>query len=275
MALLDRIGPEGRVLALDADPTAIERCRTRLSRYGNRAVLVHSNFAHLAEMAAAHGFADVDGVLLDLGLSSDQLASDRGFGFEGGGSLDMRFDPTQGQSAATIVNTYDVDELADLIFKYGEEPASRRIARAIIAARPIQSADHLSRVVTEAVGRRGRLHPATLTFQALRIAVNDELGSLIAALPSAVALLRPGGRLAVISFHSLEDRIVKEFMRRESRAVGYQPAVWSPRRDLRSGSVTREPMLRLVTPKPVVADEAEVAANPRSRSAKLRIAEKL
>jgi 16S rRNA (cytosine1402-N4)-methyltransferase len=114
-----------------------------------------------------------------------------------------------------------------------------------------------------------------LTFQALRIAVNDELGSLIAALPSAVALLRPGGRLAVISFHSLEDRVVKEFMRRESRAVGGQPAVWSPKRDLRSGSVTRAPMLRLVTPKPVVADEAEVAANPRSRSAKLRVAEKL
>jgi len=271
-ALLDHTRPEGRVLALDADPDAIERARTRLSAYGDRAVLVHRNFADLSEVAAACGFAEVDGVLLDLGLSSDQLVSNRGFGFQASGVLDMRFDPAQEQTAADLVNTLDADELADLIFKYGEEPASRRIARAIVAARPIHTADELARVVTDAVGAqrrwRGRIHPATLTFQALRIAVNDELGALMQALPEAVELLKPGGRLAVIAFHSLEDRIVKEFMRRESREVIVQP-------DSPPGFVGRAPALRLITTKPIVADEAEVSANPRSRSAKLRIAEKV
>jgi len=266
-ALLDRTRPDGHVLALDADPEAIERSRSHLSPYGDRVKLVRSNFASLPEVAAAQGFAGVDGVLMDLGLSSDQLASDRGFSFQTGGALDMRFDPAQAQTAADLVNTLDVDELADLIFKYGEEPASRRIARAIVAARPIQTAEQLSRVISEAVGRRGRIHPATLTFQALRIAVNDELGSLLTALPAAVAVLRPGGRLAVITFHSLEDRIVKEFMRRESRPVIVQP-------DSPPGALAREPALRVVTPKPIVADAAEVALNPRARSAKLRIAEK-
>jgi 16S rRNA (cytosine1402-N4)-methyltransferase len=268
IALLDRTRPDGRVLALDADPEAIERNRARLMTYGERVVLVQTNFAVVAEVATAHGFTGVDGVLMDLGLSSDQLASSRGFGFQSSGALDMRFDPDQEQSAADLVNTLDADELADLIFKYGEEPASRRIARAIVAARPIHTAEQLSRVVTEAVGRRGRIHPATLTFQALRIAVNDELGALMKALPQAVTLLRPGGRLAVIAFHSLEDRIVKEFMRRESRAQIVQP-------DSPPGFVGREPSLRLITAKPRVAGDAEIAANPRSRSARLRIAEKL
>jgi len=267
-ALLDRTRPNGRVLALDADPVAVESGRARLTIYGDRVVLAHSNFANLAEVAARHGFDGVDGVLMDLGLSSDQLASDRGFGFQSGGELDMRFDPTQGETAADLVNSLDAQELADLIFKYGEEPASRRIARAIVAARPIRSAERLARVVIEAVGRRHRLHPATLTFQALRIAVNDELGSLMQGLPLSVALLRRGGRLAVISFHSLEDRIVKEFMRRESRPVVVQP-------DSPPGSVGRAPRLRLITPKPIVAGAAEVDVNPRSRSARLRIAEKL
>ncbi|MGH2592824.1 MAG: 16S rRNA (cytosine(1402)-N(4))-methyltransferase RsmH, partial [Anaerolineae bacterium] len=267
-ALLDRTRPNGRVLTLDADPVAVESGRARLTIYADRVVLVHSNFANLSEVAARHGFDGVDGVLMDLGLSSDQLASDRGFGFQRGGELDMRFDPTQGETAADLVNSLAAEELADLIFKYGEEPASRRIARAIVAARPIRSAEHLARVVIEAVGRRRRLHPATLTFQALRIAVNDELGSLIQALPLAVSLLRRGGRLAVISFHSLEDRIVKEFMRRESRPVVVQP-------DSPPGGVGRAPRLRLITPKPIVAGAAEVNVNPRSRSAKLRIAEKL
>jgi len=266
-ALLDRTRPDGRVLALDADPEAIERSRSHLSPYGDRVKLVRSNFAALSGVAAAQGFAGVDGVLMDLGLSSDQLASDRGFSFQAGGALDMRFDPAQTHTAADLVNTLDVDELADLIFKYGEEPASRRIARAIVATRPIRTAEQLSQVIAEAVGRRGRLHPATLTFQALRIAVNDELGSLLKALPAAVAVLRPGGRLAVIAFHSLEDRIVKEFMRRESRPVIVQP-------DSPPGVVAREPALRVVTPKPIVADVTEVALNPRARSAKLRIAEK-
>ena len=266
-ALLDRTGPDGRVLALDADPAAIERARSRLLAYGDRVVLAQANFAALGEIARSHAFEQVDGVLMDLGLSSDQLASERGFGFTSGGALDMRFDPARGETAADVVNSLDADELADLIFKYGEEPASRRIARAIVAARPIRSADHLARVIAEAVTRRGRLHPATLTFQALRIVVNDELGALMAALPQAAALLRPGGRLAVIAFHSLEDRIVKEFFRRESRGVALQP-------DSPPGSVGREPALRLITPKPIVPGAEEVALNPRARSAKLRIAEK-
>ncbi|HLF29183.1 MAG TPA: 16S rRNA (cytosine(1402)-N(4))-methyltransferase RsmH [Anaerolineae bacterium] len=266
-ALLDRSAPHGSVLALDADPTAIEQARPRLLSYGQRVSLVHSNFAQLEEVARARGFENVDGVLLDLGLSSDQLASERGFGFQRGGTLDMRFDPTHGQTAADVVNTLDADALADLIFKYGEEPASRRIARAIAAARPIRSADHLARVIAEAVRRRGRLHPATLTFQALRIAVNDELGALLKVLPQAISLLRPGGRLAVIAFHSLEDRIVKEFFRRESRAVTVQP-------DSPPGSIGREPTLRLITPKPIVPNKEEVVRNPRARSAKLRIVEK-
>ncbi len=267
IALLDRSAPDGRVLALDADLSTIERVRPRMVVYGQRIVFAHGNFSHLGVIARQHGFEDVDSVLMDLGLSSDQLASDRGFGFQSAGALDMRFDPTRGTSAADLVNSLDADELADLIFKYGEEPHSRRIARAIIAARPIQSAEHLSRVIAEAVGRRGRLHPATLTFQALRIAVNDELGALLSALPQALALLRSGGRLAVIAFHSLEDRIVKEFFRRESRGVVLQP-------DSPPGSIGREPTLRLITTKPIVAGDDEVARNPRSRSAKLRIAEK-
>jgi len=277
MALLDRTAPDGRVLALDADPEAIERARAglRLRFAADRAVLMHGNFATLAEAARRHNFADADGVLMDLGLSSDQLASDRGFGFQSQG-LDMRFDPSQGETAADLVNTLDADELGDLIFRYGEEPASRRIARAIVAARPIRTAEQLARVVAEATRRRGRLypersrrmHPATLTFQALRIAVNDELGSLIQALPQALALLRPGGRLAVIAFHSLEDRIVKEFLRRESRSIIPQP-------DAPPGSVAREATLRLMTPKPIVPGVGEIALNPRARSAKLRIAEKL
>jgi 16S rRNA (cytosine1402-N4)-methyltransferase len=267
-ALLDRTAPDGQVLALDADPDAVLRATARLMVYGSRVTLVHTNFSALGEVARSRNFADVDGVLMDLGLSSDQLASDRGFGFESS-ALDMRFDSTQGESAADLVNTLEADELADLIYRYGEEPASRRIARAIVAARPIHSAERLSAVIVEAVGRRSRsLHPATLTFQALRIAVNDELAALVSALPQALALLRPGGRLAVIAFHSLEDRIVKEFFRRESRGTIVQP-------DSPPGSVAREPTLRLVTPKPIVPTSGEIARNPRSRSAKLRIAEKM
>ncbi len=273
-ALLERSAPDGRVLAMDADPSAVERVRSRLLVYGDRAVVAHTNFAALSEVARSHGFEDVDGILMDLGLSSDQLASDRGFAIRSGGALDMRFDPTRGETAADLVNSLDVDELADLIFKYGEEPASRRIARAIVAARPIRSAEHLAQLIAEAVRRRGRLHPATLTFQALRIAVNDELGSLTTALPQAISLLRPGGRLAVISFHSLEDRIVKEFFRRESRAMAPRPDAPSPGEDLRPGSGARQPTLRLTFPKPIVPADDEVALNPRARSARLRIAEK-
>jgi 16S rRNA (cytosine1402-N4)-methyltransferase len=261
--------PDVEVLGLDADPAALERAALRLLPFGARVKLVHANFSHLGAVARANGFDQVDGVVLDLGLSSDQLGDpDRGFGFLAGGPLDMRFDQTRGQSAADLVNLLDQDELADLIYRYGEEPASRKIARSIVAARPIITADQLANVIEKAIGRRGRIHPATLTFQALRIAVNDELGSLMSALPQATELLRRSGRLAVISFHSLEDRIVKEYFRSASQEHVPQP-------DDPPGLVYRSAALRLITRKPIVASEAEVLSNPRARSAKLRIAEKI
>jgi len=252
-ALLDRSGPDGQLLALDADPDALERARTRLADFGKRVIFVHSNFSDLYKVATAHGFDAVDGILMDLGLSSDQLASTRGFSFQHAGALDMRFDPAQLESAADLVNTLDGDELADLIYEYGEERLSRRIARAIVMARPIRTAEQLAEVIADAIGRRGRLHPATRTFQALRIAVNDELNALKNALPAAVNLLKPGGRLAVISFHSLEDRIVKQFIRHAAQ----------------------EKTLRRLHKKPIAPGETEIKANPRARSAKLRVAEKV
>lgn len=261
--------PDVELLGLDADSAALERAALRLLPFGSRVKLVNANFAQLSAVARANGFDQVDGIVLDLGLSSDQLGDpDRGFGFIAGGPLDMRFDQTRGQSAADMINLLDQDELADLIYRYGEEPASRKIARSIVAARPIHTADQLAAVIEKAVGRRGRIHPATLTFQALRIAVNDELGSLMSALPQATELLHRGGRLAVISFHSLEDRIVKEYFRSASQEHVPQP-------DDPPGLVYRSAALRLITRKPIVASEVEVVSNPRARSAKLRIAEKL
>jgi 16S rRNA (cytosine1402-N4)-methyltransferase len=261
--------PDVEVLGLDADPAALERAALRLLPFGPRVKLVNANFAQLSSVAHANGFDQVDGILFDLGLSSDQLGDpERGFGFMAGGPLDMRFDQTRGQSAADLINQFDQDELAELIYRYGEEPASRKIARAIVAARPIRTADQLADVIEKAVGRRGRIHPATLTFQALRIAVNDELAALMSALPQAAGLLQRGGRLAVISFHSLEDRIVKEYFRSASQEHLPQP-------DDPPGLVYRSATLRVITRKPIVASEAEVLSNPRARSAKLRIAEKL
>ena len=267
-AILSRT-PDSQLLGLDADPAAIERAALRLTPFGSRVKLINRNFSDLAEVARANGFDAVDGILLDLGLSSDQLEdARRGFGFQVGGPLDMRFDPTQGLSAADLVNTLDQDDLADLIYRFGEEPASRKIARSIVAARPIDSAQQLAEVIERVMGRRGRLHPATLTFQALRIAVNDELAALMTVLPQANELLKPGGRLAIISFHSLEDRIVKEYFRTASAKHYAQP-------DDPPGRVTPQPTLRLITRKPIVPDEDEVARNPRARSAKLRVAEKI
>jgi len=266
-----RFAPDVEVLALDADPLAIERAALRLAPFGSRVKLVNANFSQLAEVARANGFTDVDGVVFDLGLSSDQLDDpDRGFGFMAGGPLDMRFDQTKGQSAADLINELDPDELADLIYRYGEEPASRRIARAIVAARPIHTAQQLADVIEAAIGRapRSRIHPATLTFQALCIAVNDELGSLMSVLPQATELLKSGGRLAVIAFHSLEDRIVKEYFRSASRERVSQP-------DDRPDLISRPATLRVITRKPIVPGDDEVTNNSRARSAKLRIAEKL
>lgn len=251
-ALADRLGPSGVLIALDRDPAAITAAEQNLS--GTPVKLVHANYCNLPEVLEQLEIAAVDGVLLDLGLSSDQLADERrGFSFSAEGPLDLRFDPTAGEPARRLVNRLSAENLADLIYQYGEERHSRRIARAIVKRRrekPIETAAELAELIRRCTpSSRGprRVDPATRTFQALRIAVNDELKSLETALRRIPGCLRPQGRMAVISFHSLEDRLVKEAFR-------------------------DDPRMQALTPKPVRAGEAEVAENPRSRSAKLRVA---
>ncbi len=257
------------LLSLDADPAAVERVRHLLGAFGERSTVVHSNFRYLATIARQHGFVAVDGILMDLGLSSDQLENaGKGFAMLTQGPLDMRFDPGQPLTAADLVNSTSEEDLANLIYRYGEDRLSRRIARAIVRARPLSSTSELAEVIRRDVGRREKIHPATRTFQALRIAVNDELGALSDALPQAAALLRPGGRLAVIAFHSLEDRIVKQFMQREATDCLCPPEVMV----CQCGHKAK---LTIVTRKPVQAAQAELNRNPRSRSAKLRVAERL
>jgi 16S rRNA (cytosine1402-N4)-methyltransferase len=246
-ALLER-GAD-RVVGLDRDPDAVALATERLARFGDRFRAVHRRFSEVEE---AESQGPVTGVLFDLGASSMQLdRAERGFGFRADGPLDMRMDPTEGPTAAELVNTLPEGELADLIYRSGEEPRSRRIARAIVRARPIETTDRLAHVVVGAVGRRpGGPHPARRTFQALRIAVNRELEELAASLPRAVDLLAPGGRVVVIAYHSLEDRIAKQTLRSDER-------------------------LRVLTKKPVRPSEDEVGRNPRARSAKLRAAERV
>lgn len=275
-ALLAASAPDGRVLALDADPAAIARGQALRAEVGGRLVLRLGNFSGLAGIAAAEGFAPLDGILLDLGLSSYQLDDPaRGFSFSGDGPLDMRFGPGAVESAAELVNGRDEAELADLIFRYGDERWARRIARAIVRERargPIATTGALAAIVAGAVASAGagreRIHPATRTFQAIRIAVNRELAVLEEALAGALAALAPGGRLAVIAFHSLEDRIVKEFMRREATDCVCPPGLPVCVCDHRAA-------LRLIGRKGLRPGDAEVAANPRSRSAILRVAERL
>ncbi len=278
-ALLEAIAPNGRLLGIDADPAAVERSQARLAALAGRAVLRQSSFRHLAETAQACGFVQVRAVLLDLGISSYQLAeADRGFSFMTPGPLDMRMNPQGPLTAAEIVNQWPQDELADLIYRYGEEPRSRRVAQAIVQARPLASTTDLADVVSRALGghKGQRIHPATKIFQALRIAVNDELGALEAVLPQIVELLAPGGRFAIISFHSLEDRIVKQFIQRETRDCICDI---EPRMRRVAGPTAcccgHHATLKTITRKPIQAGEAEVGSNPRSRSAKLRIAERL
>lgn len=274
--ILEAASPDGRVLGLDADPAAIARAGQRLARFGDRLVLRQANFRDLAEVAPAAGFGAVDGVLLDLGLSSYQLADrDRGFGIRVGGPLDMRFDPTRGEPAAALLARLPEGELAALLRRNGEEPHAHPIARAIVAARrtgSLDTAERLAGVVAAAVPRRPgpppRIHPATRTFQALRIAVNDELEALAAALPAALDLLRPGGRLVALAYHSLEDRIVKRFVAAERRGCICPPSFPV----CRCGHV---PRLRPVGRQPIMPTEEELAANPRARSARLRSAERL
>lgn len=271
-AMLDRA--DCQVIAIDRDPDAIAAGQVLAERYAPRLRLIEGRFGDMADLLSAEGVEDVDGVALDLGVSSMQFdQADRGFSFRASGPLDMRMEKN-GASAADLVNEGDETELADIIWRYGEERRSRRVARAIVEARRTKRIDttgELAEIVRRAVGPQGRdeSDPATRTFQALRIAVNDELGELERGLAAAEQVLASGGRLAVVSFHSLEDRAVKEFVR--ARA-GRTP---SPSRHAPPRAGEQDATLRDLTRKPMVPSEAEVAANPRARSARLRVAEKL
>jgi 16S rRNA (cytosine1402-N4)-methyltransferase len=275
--ILEAASPEGRVLGVDADPAAIHRVEVRLrARFGERLVLRQGNFRDLATIAPEAGFGAVDGALFDLGLSSYQLADrERGFGFRTGGPLDMRFDTDRGVPAAELLASLDAAELTALFRRYGEEPKAGRIARAIVEARktaPIATAEDLAALVERVAPpdprKPRRIHPATRVFQALRIAVNEELDALQAGLTAALDLLRPGGRLVVLSYHSLEDRIVKRFIQAERRGCVCPP-------QLPVCVCGRNPRLRLVTNPSLTPTAAEIAANPRARSARLRAAERL
>jgi 16S rRNA (cytosine1402-N4)-methyltransferase len=274
--VLEAANPDGRLLGLDADQAAVARAAKRLARFGQRVVLKQTNFEHLADAAAEAGFVPADGVLFDLGLSSYQLADDtRAFSFRAEGPLDMRFDTTRGQPASDLVNDLDEEALTRLFRQYGEEPNARRIARAIVRARagePIETGTQLAEIVARAApapprGRR-RVHPATRVFQALRIAVNRELETLPIALEAAVNVLGEGGRLAILSYHSLEDRIVKRFIAAERRGCTCPP-------EAPVCVCGRHPRLAPVGPQPRKPSAEEVSRNPRSRSALLRTARRL
>ncbi len=217
--ILDASSPRGELLGMDLDKQALAIADQRLEHYKGRYTLVQASYIHLLDAMQNIGWKEVNGIVIDLGLSSMQLDTpERGFSFRLEGPLDMRFDPDRGISAADLVNQSGEKDLADIIWRYGEEKQSRRIARAIIAARPVYTTSRLAEIIASAMkGKRGKTHPATRTFQALRIAVNQELQSVETFLPRAVEALAPGGRLAVISFHSLEDRIVKQYFARESK----------------------------------------------------------
>lgn len=258
-----------KIWGIDRDPDALAAGRMVADRYPGRLTLIEGRFSDMDALLARQGVDAVDGVTLDLGVSSMQIdRPERGFSFRFDGPLDMRME-RQGPTAADLVNQLDESELAQLIRDYGEERFSRRIAAAIVRARPIERTEQLARIVRAVIpGKADKIDPATRTFQALRIAVNDELGELARGLSAAERLLAPGGTLAVVSFHSLEDRVVKEFLRGRS---GKTPAGSRHRPDM---PASRAPSFRLVANKPVSSGAAEISANPRARSAKLRAAER-
>jgi 16S rRNA (cytosine1402-N4)-methyltransferase len=273
-AILDRILPGGLLIGIDRDRESLEIARFRLHEYAASIRLYHENFKNLPLVLNNLGTKPVDGILIDLGVSSFQLLSrDRGFTFQGDAMLDMRMDQSQRVTAANLVNELEAEQLADIIFRYGEERMSRRIASAIITERahgPITRSSQLAEIVSRAVRTRGyqRIHPATRTFQALRIAVNRELEGLEDFLVQTIAFLKPGGRLVVIAFHSLEDRIVKTAFRRISgQCICNRPPELC--------QCSREAAARVVTRRPLTPPPEELAANPRSRSARVRAVEKL
>jgi 16S rRNA (cytosine1402-N4)-methyltransferase len=260
------------VLALDQDPDAVQHVTKQLARFGRRLIVRQANFRHAASVFDELGIPTIDGALLDVGVSSRQLENaERGFSFVRNGPLDMRMDPGTRLTAATIVNEYDEEKLTHLFRELGEEPAARRIASFIVKMRktsPFRETLPLARAIEKLVGRHGRHHPATQVFQALRMEVNDELGALEEGLRVLTARLASGGRIAVITFHSLEDRIVKNFFRHHSREWLDKPEWPEPKQN-------PDHDLELVTSKPVEPSDEEQRVNPRSRSAKLRVAEKI
>jgi len=265
--LLAASSPDGIVFGGDADAFAIARSAERLSRFGARCVLRQVWMDEAPKLARELGLAPFDGILADLGLSSNQLEDpNRGFSFMRDGPLDMRFDASRGSSAADLINRSDVSEIVALLREYGEVERARQVAEAIWTARPLATTGQLLDAVAGIAKSRGRIHPATQVFQALRIAVNDELRRLSNALPLLVDILAPGGRLAVITFHSLEDRIVKHAFREMAEEVDSSPGFGEP-------VLATEPRIRLITKKPIEPGEAEAAHNPRARSAKLRVVE--
>lgn len=268
--ILEAASPEGCLLGLDLDPQALAIARQRLAVYSERAVLVQASYTTLLEQIRQLGWPDVQGIVIDLGVSSMQLDTpERGFSFQSDGPLDMRFDPSASPSAADLVNHMTEVDLADVIWRYGEDRLSRRIARSIVQSRPFSTTRQLSEAVMRAYGgTKSHIHPATRTFQALRIAVNEELTAIEKVLPLAIQVLSPGGRLAVISFHSLEDRIVKQYFRREGR-----DCICPPEQPI--CTCTHKASIREINRHPIEAEDDETRSNPRSRSAKLRVVEKL
>ena len=270
-AIMEAASPGGSLLGIDEDAEVLVLARERLGRFGDAFACVQANFRDLDRICRERGFAPVNGILFDLGLSTHQLASEtRGFSFRVEAPLDMRFGPAGRTTAATLVNETEEEELANLIWRFGEERLSRRIARAIVQGRPLRTTVDLAKAVEQAVGRRpgSQIHPATKTFQALRIAVNQELASLAEALPWAHGLLGFGSRLVVISYHSLEDRIVKQYIQRESR-----DCVCPPGQPV--CTCGHKATLRPISRGAVMPSREEIVMNPRSRSARLRVAERL
>jgi 16S rRNA (cytosine1402-N4)-methyltransferase len=267
--ILEACAPGGCLLGFDLDSQALALARETLAPYGKRAILVQASYLSLLEVMQRLGWDAVEGIMIDLGVSSMQLdTSERGFSFNNDAPLDMRFNRDGGLTAAQLINTAPETDLANLLFQYGEEPRARKIAKMIVQARPLTTTLQLAEIVEKAYPGHSRVHPATRTFQAIRIAVNDELSVLEQALPRAIQALRPGGRLAVISFHSLEDRIVKDFFRRESKDLINPPYE-------KIYETERKAMLKEMTRKPITPSPDEIELNPRARSAKLRVAEKL
>jgi 16S rRNA (cytosine1402-N4)-methyltransferase len=279
--LLQASSPDGLLLGLDLDPQALELAKQRLIAFGDRAILVRSSYTEMKAQLHSLGWSGVQGVLLDLGVSSMQLDTPgRGFSFQADAPLDMRFDPNAMMTAAELVNTISEADLAKILFDYGEERRARQIAKAIIQARPLRTTKELADLILKVsinkekkqqyhnqYGKK-KVHPATRTFQALRIAVNQEMDAITSVLPAALDVLSPGGRLAVISFHSLEDRIVKQFIRKES-----SDCLCPPRQPV--CSCGHKASLVEVNRRPIMASQDEILENPRARSARLRVAEKI